>query len=230
MDQVTVRDFIAEYRRRIGDTSSSVPSGDIISYMNTALRRLARQDGLDKMFNRRDTFELSQINRDGSYAAAWNLGRVGKIIDIPNIKLLVANTEGGVSTIRPKYKSYDWFFDNVSFAEQRLPGPVHYFTIEQFGNNHRLLFDRPPQGLVAIDMKYSAYHPRLSTVNDEILIAWELLDVVTEYVIILGKIETTDMATARALYEDLDVMTTDIKELLAKQPSGLPYRRVNRSF
>lgn len=224
-----VKDFIKEFRDRMGDTSSSIPEPYIVSYVNTALRRLARTDGLEKLFNRHDTFELSTINADGTAAASWDLGRIGQLLDIPNIKMLCASG-GKVHKVDPTFKEFDEFFQMCSLPEQNTPGDPNYYTVEQLGSTNKLVFNRPPSSLVALDMVYSAFHPRILNSAGTIEINYAYCDILTEYCIILHKIESTDMATARALYEDLDVLTTDLKELLAKRKSGLPYRRVRRSF
>lgn len=221
--------FIEEFRNRIGDSSRNVPSPYIVSYLNTALRRLARQDGMEKLFNRHDTFELASVNKDGTPSAAWSLGAMGTLLDVPNLKLM-ANHDGVVKKLDVIYKEFDEFFNSVHLPEQQHPGLPRYYSIEQLGTINRLLFDRPPKDLVSADMVYSAFHPPITLSTEKIELAWAYCDVLIEYVIILHKIETTDMATARALYEDLDVLTADLKELLAKRWKALPYRRVRRSF
>lgn len=224
-----VKDFIQEMRDRLGDTSGSIPSGYIISYLNTMLRRTARSEGLEKLFQHRDTFELASINRDGTAAAGWDLGNIGKIIDIDNLRVLKAS-ESGVKELRPKFVEYDEFFDYAVLPEQQTPGDPDYYTIEQIGSLNRLLFNRPPCNLVAIDMKYSAFHERITSVDGKIYLDWNYLDYILDGVIILHKTETTDMATARALYEDLDTLLVDMKEQLARRKTSLGYRRVRRSF
>src|SRR5690606_20503507 len=84
----TVSDFASTFRHRIGDTSKSVPMSGIIAFINTALGRLARTDGLDKLYERRDTWELAYLNKDGTPSAVWNLGNIGKIIDIKTLRVL----------------------------------------------------------------------------------------------------------------------------------------------
>ena len=224
-----VSDFIQEFRDRIGDTSKSVPASYIISYLNTAFRRLLRQDGLERLRDRHDTWELSSINKDGTPSASWDLGNIGKIIDIRKIRFLRAG-DGKICEIFPIYKEYDDFFDCAPIPEQQPCGDPNYYTIEQLGSLNRLAFNRPPKDLVVVDTIYSAFHPRITSPTDEIHVAWEYSDSLMEYVIILHKIETTDQSTARALWEDLDVVTADLKELLAKKKVATGYRRVARSF
>lgn len=224
-----VEDFIDEFRDRIGDTSQSVSDQSIISFMNTALRRLARTDGMEKLFGRRDSFELASINADGTATAGWDLGKVGHILDIPNIKMLCAGS-AGVHRIPLRFMDFNKFFDIVTVPEQCAPGIPEFYTIEQIGGINRLLFNRPPKSLVALEMVYSAFHTRITGIDDTLMIAYEYADIITEYVIILHKIETTDMSTGRALYEDLDLLVTQTVDLLAKNKKGTPYKRVVRSF
>lgn len=221
--------FIQEFRNRIGDTSKSVPPSYIMSYLDTALRRLVRQDGLERLLDRRDTWELASINGDGTPSAAWDLGNVGTIIDIRKIRFLKAG-DGKICQIFPTYKDADDFFDLSPLPEQQPCGDPRYYTIEQLGGINRLAFERPPADLLVVEMRYSAFHPPITSPEDELRIAWAYADSLMEYVIILHKIETTDQSTARALWEDLDVITADLKELLAKRKVATGYRRIARSF
>lgn len=224
-----VSDFIQEFRDRIGDTSKSVPASYVIAYLNTALRRLSRQDGLERLLDRHDTWELASINADGTPSASWDLGNVGTIIDIRKIRFLKAG-DGQITEVKPGYKDIDDFFDCAPLPEQQPCGNPNWYTIEQLGSINRLAFNRPPKELIVVDMLYSAFHPRITAITDPINIAWAYADALTEYVIILHKIETTDESTARALWEDLDVITADLKELLAKRKVATGYRRIARSF
>lgn len=225
----SVEDFIQEFRDRIGDTSKSVPTSYIISYLTTALRRLARTQGMDKLFEYRDVYELAAINGDGTPSAAWDLGNIGTIINIQNFKVLKADA-GGICKLFPKYKEYDAFFDEHPLPEANTPGKPDYYSYEQLGGITRLLFNRPPDKLVAVDMKYSAFHPRITKITDDILMAFDYCDILIDYCIILHKIETTDQSTARALYEDLDLLVTETVEQLARRHGTLNYRCVPRSF
>lgn len=227
--EYTVKDFVQDFRDRLGDSSKSVPVKYVISYLNTALRRLARQEGLERLFEFKKTFELASINADGTPSAAWDLGKMGLLLDIPNLRVLRVDSEG-VCVLTPRYMEYDDFFDRVLMPEQQEPGPPTFFTIEQIGPLNRLLFNRPPLDMTALDIRYSAFHPRVKSESENMQFNYNYADILVEYVLILHKIETTDQATARALWEDLDVLTADARELLAKRMTGLPPRRVTRSF
>lgn len=224
-----VDDFIQEFRNNLGDSSSSIPSTYILSYLNNFLQQCGFKDGLDRMFQHHDTFELASVNKDGTAAASWDLGNIGKIIDIQKMRML-KTSDSGIVEVRPSYREYDDFFDLVVFPEQNQPGDPAIYTVEQVSLRNKLMFDRPPVGLVAIDLIFTAFHERLTSLTDMIHVDYSMMPFIQQGVTILHKIETTDMATARALYEDLDTLYIDIRETLAKRKSSLGYRRVRRSF
>lgn len=227
---VTVKEFIEDVRARLGDTSCEIPERGIISWLNLTLPRLAREPGLDKLFKFHDTFELASINADGTKAASWTLNSdSGEIIDIKTLRVL-DNSGCGVFDVSPCFVQYDRFFDCNPLPEDREPGTPSTFTIEEMGGNTKIIFDRPIDKPHAIDMVYTAFHPRIRTVNDEIRLTQGFIDILNEYVTIMYNQESSDMATARALLEDLDLLTDSARELLARTKSGMPFRTMNASF
>lgn len=228
-EQYLVSEFAQAVRTRVGDTSRSISIDSIITYMNTALRRLVRQEGLERIGERTDTWELAYLNKDGTPSASWDLGKVGKITNIETLRVL-KTVDGKVCDLKPKFVEYDEFNAKFAMPEQNKPGDPDYYTYEQIGSITRLVFNRPPRELLILDMKYSATFPRLTNQNDPVLLAWEYCDILEEYVIILSKIESTDNSTARALYEDLDVLTSELVELLARNKNASGYRRIARSW
>lgn len=224
-----VEDFVQDVRNRIGDTSRSVPMSQWITFINTALRRILKQDGLERLAERRDTWELAYLNKDGTPSASWDLGKVGKILDIDSFRVL-KTVNGEVCDITPTYMEYPDFKAKVPMPEANKPGDPDFYTLEQIASITRLVFNRPPKDLVVLDMKYSATFPRITNQKDEILLAWEYTDLLEEAVIILQKAEATDNATARAMWEDFDVFAADLVQQLAKRKSSTGYRRIARSW
>jgi hypothetical protein len=224
-----VKDFVEAVRHRIGDTSRSVPIGQWIAFINTAFRRILRQEGLERLAERRDTWELAYLNKDGTPSASWDLGKVGKIIDIDSFVVLKA-VDGTVCEVTPTFMEYAEFKRRFVMPEAQEPGDPSYYTLEQIGSITRLVFNRPPRELLVLDMKYSATYPRITNQEDEILLAWEYADILEEAVIILHKAETTDNATARAMWEDFDVFAADLVQQLARRKKSTGYRRIARSW
>lgn len=228
-NNITVQDFADDVRSRLNDTSGTFTDNQIKSYLNTALRRVGRSDGIDKLYQHHDTFELSTVNADGTPSAKWDLGKIGTIIDIEKLRIL-KTSESGVKMVSPSYVDDNDFYDRVTLPEQNMPGDPEIYTVNQIGTNNKLVFNRPPKDAMAIDIKYSAFHPRITEMTDLIQINWNYLDIFVDIVLIIHKIETTDQSTARALWEDVDLMIVELKELLAKRKKALPFRRIQRSF
>jgi hypothetical protein len=92
------------------------------------------------------------------------------------------------------------------------------------------LLDRPISSPHTVDLYYTAFHPRIKSENDIIMIPYGYADSLAEMLRIFFFMESSDFATSRALYEDYDKLIDDIRELLAKNPSAAPYRKVARSW
>ena len=235
MEYDTVEDFIKEFRRRIGDNTCQVPVTSIISWINTALRRLARSKGLDKLFTYHDTFELAKLNADGSPTASWKLKgledgdvQLGMIIDIKSI--LVLDNANCMNSIHLCYMPLDWFRKEHPFPENETPGTPCSFTINQMGGVTQFIFDKPISRPLTLDMIYSAFPPRVENLTDYLRIPYAYSDILMEAVMILFNQESQDYAFARANYEDWDFMVAEAREMLARQPSGFPPRCIRGSF
>lgn len=231
-DFETVEEFIAEFRNRIGDSTCQTPVKNIISWINTAMRRLARSKGLDKLFTYHDTFELARLDEDGTPAASWALKGdtpLGMIIDIKSL-LVLDHTGCCMENVTPCYMPLEWFRREHPFPEREAAGNPCSFTINQMGGVTQITFDRPIAHPLILDMIYSAFPPRVEALDDYVRIPWAYNDILMEAVIILFNQEAQDYAFARANYEDWDYFVAEAREMLAKQPSGMPLRRVRGSF
>lgn len=232
----TVEDFIAEFRKRVGDSTCSIPVSNIISWINTAIRRLARSRGLDKLFTYHDTFSLARINQDGTPAASWLLkgletdnAEIGMIIDIKSVALL-AEDECCGGCCRPCYMPYNWFRKEHPFPECACPGCPCYFTITQVEGYTQIIFDRPISKPMSLDLVYSAFPPRVKGLTDLVRVPYSYSDILLEAVMILYNQEAQDYAFARASWEDWDFFVAEAREMLAQQPSGVMPRVVRGSF
>lgn len=234
-----VEEFIDEVRDRWGDTDCDADDRVIITYLNSALRKLAMEPGMDKLFVFKDTFELASINKDGSKAATWTLDGtredsedtkcVGSIIDVKNFQLADGQS-CALPNITPCYQDpTDFNICNIN-PEANTPGNPGNFTIMNYGGIHKLIFDRPIDGVKNLDIVYSAFHPRLRNEQDLIRVHWAYLDPIIDHVVIMLHKEGADLNSARAEYEDYDVLVDLLRELLSRNPSAAPFRRLRRSF
>ena len=148
MDYQTVDEFIKEFRQRVGDSTCDIPASSIITWTNTALRRLARSRGLDKLFTYHDTFELARLNNDGTPATTWKLqgldsegAILGMVIDVQSVVVL-DNSDCCMADVTPCYMPFRWFRKEHPFPEREPMGDPCAFTISQLGGITRITFAR----------------------------------------------------------------------------------------
>lgn len=229
-EYLTFDEFVKEMRSVWGDSTCDLPKDYLLAWTNTGLRRLAREKGLGRLFRYQDTFELSRMNEDGTPAASWTISAsVGMIIDITSLMFL-DSSDCRINANELCYVPLQWFRRSYPFPEKEMPGDPCHFTVNQMGPDTKLIFDRPITKPHMVDMIYEAFHPRLKNTTDIIRIPYSYLDILGQITQILMHQEGADFATARALYEDYDYLVSQARELLAKQPDGLPLRRIRRSF
>lgn len=239
----------------VGDTECYIESSLIIEWINLSLGELGKWDGLEKLFERHDTINLAGINSDGTPAAGWTLDMSDKpteetttvkgvvtgtkctvpemptIIDIRSLRMMRLNTDGcTVTPVDLCYKEYSDFFVCNPMPEQNCAGCPRAYTIEQVGTDLKILFDRPPAGVVAIDMIYSAYPPELNSESDEIRIPNGYIDLVLKLTEINFNIASSDNSAAIALYESADKLINDAVQRLARRKSYQGFRTMKRGF
>ena len=93
---LTMSEFADEFRKAVGDATCEIPMKSIINWTNTALRRLAREKGLDVLFRYQDSFELANMNKDGSKSVSWFLKgfKVDDEVDSPRIGTIIDELRG----------------------------------------------------------------------------------------------------------------------------------------
>lgn len=235
---LTVSEFIDEFRKAVGDSTCEIPVKSIISWTNTALRRLAREKGLDVLFRYQDTFELANMNKDGSKSTSWFLRgfktddsadspRIGTIIDVESLLILEAD-DCRIHHKELCYLPFAYFRREYPFPEDR--DCLTAFTLTEFAGDTKLIFNAPAEGHIVADMCYFAFHPRITSTEELVRIPYAYADILLEYVKILMNIEAADMATARSGYEDLDFLVAQARERLHQQKATLPLRSVRGSF
>lgn len=235
---LTVAEFIDDFRKAVGDSTCEIPAKSVISWLNTALRRLAREKGLDVLFRYQDTFELANINKDGSRSASWFLRgfktadsadspRIGTIIDIESLLILEAD-DCRIHHKELCYLPFQWFRREYPFPEDG--DCLTAFTLNEFGGDTKLIFNAPAEGHIVVDMVYYAFHPRITSTEELVRVPYGYVDILLECVKILMNEESADMATARALYEDWDYLVAQARERLHQQKSTLGPRQMRGSF
>nr|DAX59230.1 MAG TPA: hypothetical protein [Caudoviricetes sp.] len=236
---IDVATFIRDFREQLEDQTGDIMNSTIIANLRSSLSRLAREQGLDALFTYQDTFELGSMKEDGSPASAWTInglkedngtGRaIGQIIDVKSL-LILKNEDCSVKPVSPCYLPYTYFRRANPFPEGKQPGDPCYFTIQQIQGKTRIIFDKPINKPFAIDMFYSAFHPRITSTKDVIRIPVDYEDLLIEYVKTLYYEGTSDFASAHAVEDKIDYLVAQIREQLARNNSTLPLRQVQRSY
>lgn len=253
-----VKEFIEDFYNQIGDTECTTEETLIIAWINRALRTVAKEDGLERLLERHEVFNLAGLNEDGTRATSWDINpdpeyslsddktnacgvvvEDGKctlkehqpIIDIASMRMLKLDNDGCmVKTACLCYMQPSEFYMCNPLPQQNKPGTPASYTMEQIGTDISIVFNRPPEGVYAIDMVYSSYHKKITSVDDEIDIPYAYLDTLLEFVIILYKMSSDDNSTAVAYLEQYDMLVEKTVQRLAKRKSTLGYRRIQRGF
>lgn len=236
-DYIDVRTFIKEFRSAVGDATSDIPTSAIITYLRLSLNYLSREKGLHRLFEYEDTFELLRMKEDGDYGNSWVLNtsnsangssNLGYILDIAKIHIL--DNSGRPRPTDMRYIPYRWFIKEYPQAQFAKSGTPSAFTLRTTQGRTRIIFNCPISRPYAIDMLYSAAHPRITKESDLIRIPYLFMDLLIDMVSKFYYKEASDFSFARSTQEDIDYTVSQIREMLHQQPSGLEPRRVRRSF
>lgn len=233
-DYLTVGEFIDEFRRMAGDTASDITTGSIIAYTNRALSYLAREKGLQRLFEYEETFDLRRVKNNGQYAQyahQWVLNganNLGYIIDVS--KLVILDTSGRPCVINAQYLPFHWFAREYPLPELTPAGTPSAFTLKTIQGKTKIIFNAPIARPKAVMLVYSAGHPRVSKESDIIRIPYIFIDLLEQMVQIFYLKESSDYALARSDWEDMDYIVAQIRELLYRQPEGFEPRRIRRSY
>ncbi len=230
-------DYVDDFRRRMGDTDCTIPVKSIAIWLDDALTNLWQARGLQRLFTYHDTFELASINDDGTSATAFYLDG-GKDYDVQastiNEFYLVrlVNGQGCKPCVYNLcYEApLDFYMENA-MPETNTCTPCS-FTMDIINGKQKILFDAPVPPKMMLDMVYSASHPKIdpNNANQLIRIPRAYMNVVDLMVQIGYYKEASDIATARALWEDADLGIANIREMLAKQKATLPARTFKGAF
>lgn len=235
---IDVSTFLVDFRQNLEDVTGDINTSTIIAYLRTALSRLAREKGMDELFLYQNTLELGRLKEDGSPAATWTINGIkeddgerplGQIMNIKSL-LILKTADCKVRPVEPCYLPYKYFRKEHPFPEGECPGDPCFFTIYQFQGATKLIFDRPINKPYAIDMLYSAFHPRITSTKDVIRIPQDYEDLLIEYVKSLYYEGTSDFASSRAILEEQDYYISQIREKLHEQPDALGLRQIARSY
>lgn len=146
----TVKEFSDKFRSIIGDGTLDIPEDFIINALNWAFGELPRVPKLEKIFSKHETVTLDAKNH-----YEWNLNQsFRRIVNIPMMNFWTS-TGGDLCKLKICNKDTVEFYEKNGIIELKQPGKPCEYTIEQEGDDIKLVLDRPSDVPIIVD--YIAY-------------------------------------------------------------------------
>lgn len=148
---ITTKQFAANFRTLIGDTSQNVSDEFIISALNQAFSTIATVPRLARAFSKHYTVDLKA--KDG---CKWKLeGKFRRLADIPLINFFSTGQGGDPCPLNICPVPTVPFYKKHGIPSLKQAGIPCEYTIEQEDDNTYLVLDRPSDVPLVID--YIAY-------------------------------------------------------------------------
>jgi len=182
--------LIEDIREQISDDAELYTDEFIVSAINSALKLMAKEEDLRRLFRFKLQTELASVNKDGTPAARWDLKLPGA------------------------YTGKDYF--NIIREDEcyECTKPC-YKSPKDFGSITTLTFDRPPSGIYAVNASVYLIPQRVTLEDETIPLGEEFTEPLKELVKIVINKEQTSFDQARMRYEDYDKVITDLAQLIA---------------
>lgn len=205
--------LIEDIREQISDDAELYTDEFIVSAINSALKLMAKEEDLRRLFRFKLQTELASVNKDGTPAARWDLKLPGAYTGKDYFNII--REDECYECTKPCYKSPKDFFRCCTFPENVCPGDPCSYTLEHFGSITTLTFDRPPSGIYAVNASVYLIPQRITLEDETIPLGEEFTEPLKELVKIIINKEQTSFDQARMRYEDYDKVITDLAQLIA---------------
>lgn len=205
--------LIEDIREQISDDAELYTDEFIVSAINSALKLMAKEEDLRRLFRFKLQTELASVNKDGTPAARWDLKLPGAYTGKDYFNII--REDECYECTKPCYKSPKDFFRCCTFPENACPGDPCSYTLEHFGSIATLTFDRPPSGIYAVNASVYLIPQRITLEDETIPLGEEFTEPLKELVKIIINKEQTSFDQARMRYEDYDKVITDLAQLIA---------------
>ena len=197
--KMTVQEFADKFRTLRGDTTESTPDEFIIEGINWCFRDLPLVPKLGKIFSKHDKYNL---DAKGHYR--WKInGNFRRLIDIPMMNFY-SSTGGEPCKLTLCHKDVEDFYNINGLVELKQRGTPCQYTIEEEDDNVWLVFDRPLNIPIIVDIIAYGFPKPVSSMDDEIeisAIAEHLMMMVLSTVWLQ---EAEDFSFAGNIYDYLD--------------------------
>lgn len=195
----TVSEFADKFRIMRGDTTLNTPDEFIIEGINWCFRDLPLVPKLGKLFSRHYKYNLDAKNH-----YRWPInGEFRRLIDIPMMNFYTS-TGGEPCKILVCHEDVEDFYEENGLVELKHPGEPCTYTIEEEDDKVWLVFDRPLNIPMIVDMIVYGF-PKPVTKMDDVIeisaIAEQLIMMVLSTVWLQ---EAEDFSFAGNIYDYLD--------------------------
>lgn len=204
---------INEVRTQISDDAELYTDTFIVSAINSAIKQIAWEEDARDFFKYHLQTELASINGDGTPAARWTFSMPGTYNG--KVYLNFISLDGCYGCLTPCYEPEERFFRCCAFPENECPGKPCTYTLEQMGDKTTLIFDRPPDSLIAVDGMFYIVPQDITTQNEAVPLGPAYREALTELVKIIINKEQDSFDQARMRYEDYDKHMRDIIQGMA---------------
>ena len=195
----TVEEFANKFRTTRGDSTMDTPDDFIIEGINWCFRDLPLVPKLGKLFSKHYKWNLDAKNH-----YRWKInGDFRRLIDVPMLNFYTS-TGGEPCKLTVCHEDVENFYEHNGLIELKHPGEPCQYTIEEEDDNVWIVFDRPLNVPIIIDMIAYGF-PKPVTKMDDVIelsaIAEQLIMMVLTTVWLQ---EAEDFSFAGNIYDYLD--------------------------
>lgn len=195
----TVEEFARKFRTIRGDLTESTPDSFIIEGINWCFRDLPLVPKLYPIYSKH-----SKYNLDAKGHYRWKInGPFRRLIDTPVLNFW-SSTGGEPCKLPLCYKDTADFYNENGLVELREAGEPCSYTIEQEDDNVWVVFDRPLNIPVIIDIIAYGFPKPVTKMSDEIEISAIAEQLMLNALTSVWFQEAEDFSFSGAIYDYLD--------------------------
>lgn len=216
--KIKAQELAEQFRIIRGDSTNTTPDDFIVNCVNWCFRDLPMIPRLEKLFSKHNKYNLDANNH-----WRWKInGNFRRLSDIP---MLTFWTSTGCEPCRLDlcYQEPETFYRINGLVELRQAGEPCSYTIETEGDDSFIVFDRPLNIPIIIDIMTCGFPTPIKSLDEDIeisSIAEQLMLNVMSHVWLQ---EAEDFAFAGAIYDYMDnKLVPEAIQMLNKRWSAAP--------
>lgn len=197
--RMTVKEFADRFRTLRGDSTLNTPDRFIIEGINWCFRDLPLVPRLGALFSKHYKYNL---DAKGHYR--WKInGDFRRLIDVPMLNFY-SSTGSEPIKLCLCHEDVEDFYNKNGLIELKRPGQPCQYTIEEEDDNVWIVFDRPLNVPVIVDIIAYGFPKLVTSMNDEIEIS-----AIAEHLMMMALSsvwlqEAEDFSFAGNIYDYLD--------------------------